>query len=99
MGGTEGLTVGGNDGITVGSEVGMSVGRAVGLVVGILDTVGDGEGTASNRPLTIQNVVFATSSVLGRLIPPLMDGEASSKSAIAKEAVKVGMVRKDMLNK
>jgi hypothetical protein len=47
----------------------------------------------------MQKVVFTTSSVLGRLIPPLMDGEASSKSAIAKEAVKVGMVGKVMLNK
>lgn len=67
--------------------------------MGKVDTVGDGEGTASNRPLTMQKVVFTTSSVLGRLIPPLMDGEASSKSAIAKEAVKVGMVGKVMLNK
>jgi len=88
VGGSVGRTVGGKEGITVGSDDGTSVGFGVGNQVGKPETVGIGDGTASNLPPTMQKVVFLTSSVLGRLMPPLTDGEVASKSAIVNDAVK-----------
>jgi hypothetical protein len=91
-GGIVGVPVGKNEGFIVGCGDGTGVGCGVGLSVGLFEVVGIGEGTASNLLLTMQKVVLTVSSVPGRLVPPLTDGEFSLKSEIPKAVMKVGLL-------